>query len=116
MRQYELTYILRPDLEASAINALVERINGYITAEGGAVSKVVPWGLRTLTYPIRKQREGYYVFTLFTLDAAAVARFEQRLRLMEDVLRYLIVRTDEDEEDLETNETTSETAAAPEHA
>ncbi|MCX7939689.1 MAG: 30S ribosomal protein S6, partial [Thermoflexales bacterium] len=57
-----------------------------------------PWGLRTLAYPIRKQREGYYVFTLFSLDAAAVARFEQRLRLIEDVLRYLIVRTDEDEE------------------
>jgi len=48
-----------------------------------------------LSYPIRKYREGYYVFSIVELAAPTLARFEQRLRLMEDVIRYLIVRTDE---------------------
>ena len=95
MRKYELTYITKPDLEAGALAALIERVNGLVTSEGGTIVKISQWGLRQLSYPIRKYREGYYVFSIVELAAPTLARFEQRLRLMEDVIRYLIVRADE---------------------
>ena len=95
MRKYELTYITKPDLDTGALAALIERVNGLVTSEGGTIVKISQWGLRQLSYPIRKYREGYYVFSIVELAAPTLARFEQRLRLMEDVIRYLIVRTDE---------------------
>ncbi|GIV85119.1 MAG: hypothetical protein KatS3mg052_2126 [Candidatus Roseilinea sp.] len=94
MRKYELTYIAKPDLDASALAALIERVNGFVTSEGGAVVETTPWGLRQLAYPIRKYREGYYVFSVIELEAVSLARIEQRLRLMEDIIRYLLVRAD----------------------
>ncbi|PJF47223.1 MAG: 30S ribosomal protein S6 [Chloroflexi bacterium] len=95
MRKYELTYIVKPDLDASARAALLERVNGFVTSEGGAVVETTPWGLRQLAYPIRNYREGYYVFSVIELEAVSLARIEQRLRLMEDIIRYLLVRADE---------------------
>ncbi len=95
MRKYELTYIVKPDLDASALAALIERVNGFVTSEGGAVVETTQWGLRQLAYPIRKYREGYYVFSVVELEALGLARIEQRLRLTEDIIRYLLVRADE---------------------
>ncbi|MCS6846440.1 MAG: 30S ribosomal protein S6 [Anaerolineae bacterium] len=95
MRKYELTYIAKPDLDASALAALIERVNGFVTSEGGAVVETSQWGLRQLSYPIRKYREGYYVFSVIELAAHSLARIEQRLRLTEDIIRYLLVRADE---------------------
>ena len=95
MRDYELTYIIKPDLEASALSALVERINGFVTADGGSIVKTNQWGVRHLAYPIRRYREGHYVFSVIQLEATALARIEGRLRLQEDVLRYLLVRADD---------------------
>lgn len=97
MRKYELTYIAKPDLDTSALTALIERINGFVTSEGGAVVQTTQWGLRQLAYPIRKYREGYYVFSVIELEATSLARIEQRLRLTEDIIRYLLVRADERE-------------------
>jgi len=96
MRKYELTYIAKPDLDASALAALIERVSSFVTSEGGAIVKTSQWGLRQLSYPIRKYREGYYVFSAIELEAPTLARLEQRLRLTEDIIRYLIVRADED--------------------
>lgn len=95
MRKYELTYIAKPDLDANALAALIERINGFVTSEGGAVVETTQWGLRPLSYPIRKYREGYYVFSVVELEAPSLAKIEQRLRLTEDIIRYLLVRADE---------------------
>ena len=96
MRKYELTYITKPDLDAGALAALIERVSSFVASEGGTVVKTSQWGLRQLSYPIRKHREGYYVFSIVELEAPTLARLEQRLRLTEDVIRYLIVRADED--------------------
>lgn len=95
MRTYELTYIAKPDLDAASLAALIERVNGFVAAEDGTVLKTDRWGLRSLSYPIRKYREGHYVFTLLVLKANALARIEQRLRLTEDIIRYLLVRADD---------------------
>jgi small subunit ribosomal protein S6 len=96
MRDYELTYIAQPGLDATNLAALIERINGFVTGEGGVVVKVNQWGLRPLSYPIRKFRDGYYVFCVLQLEAPSLARIEQRLRLVEDVVRYLLVHAEDD--------------------
>lgn len=127
MRTYELTYIAKPDLDAASLAALIERVNGFVTAEDGTVLRTDRWGLRSLSYPIRKYREGHYVFTLLMLEAKALARIEQRLRLTEDIIRYLLVRADDADTasaagaaavdvdvmgGLETDESTAESANA----
>jgi small subunit ribosomal protein S6 len=97
MRDYELTYIIKPDLDPAALAGVIERVSGFVTVEGGgAITKTTPWGLRQLAYPIRRYREGQYVFSLIQIEPAAMARIEQRLRMNEDVLRFLMVRADED--------------------
>ncbi len=101
MRTYELTYIVKPDLDDKTLAALIERVNGMVIADGGAVIKLDRWGLRPLSYPIRKYREGHYIFALLALPAAAPGRLEQRLRLTEDIIRHLLVRADEAEDTAE---------------
>lgn len=96
MRNYELTYIVKPDIDATNLAALIERVKGFVTAEGGKVVKTDQWGMRHLSYPIRRYRDGHYVFSTLELEAASLARIEQRLRLLEDVLRYLLVRADDE--------------------
>ncbi len=95
-RYYELTLIIKPDVDDAGAAALMERISGFITAEGGKILKSVPWGMRRLMYPIRKFRDGRYVFNLLELDAKSVTRIENRLKLMEDVIRFLFIRADDD--------------------
>lgn len=96
MRQYELTYIVHPQVDSEGLAAVIQEVTGVVEANGGAVQKVEPWGLRRLAYPIRKVREGQYVFMEITLSAKGVAELERALKLKEPILRYLIVRTDED--------------------
>lgn len=95
MRPYEIVFIVHPDLDENALNETVERVKGWIAAEGGEVTKVDLWGKRELAYPIRKRREGYYVLLESTMPGEAVARVERNLRIHEPIMRYLIVRTDE---------------------
>jgi small subunit ribosomal protein S6 len=115
MRTYELTYIVKPDLDDRSLAALIERVSGMVTADGGTVLKLDRWGLRPLSYPIRRYREGHYVFALLALPAAAPGRLEQRLRLTEDIIRHLLVRADEAEDTAEapSQEVTSESVSLP---
>lgn len=94
-RNYELTFIVKPDVDATNLTTVLDRVKDVITAEGGSIVKVDQWGMRRLMYPIRKYREGQYVFELVQLEANSVSRIEARLRLMEDVVRYLLVRADD---------------------
>lgn len=94
-RNYELTFIVKPDTDATNLAVLLEKVKDTITAEGGSIVKVDQWGLRRLMYPIRKYREGQYVFELVQLEANSVAKIEARLRLMEDIIRYLFIRADD---------------------
>jgi len=95
MRNYELTFIVHPELEKGGVTAAIERVKQLIVEGGGQVNKVDPWGKRRLAYPIRKQREGYYVVMQVQLPPEAVSELERRLELDEEVLRYLVVRTEE---------------------
>src|SRR5258708_8001592 len=95
---YENVFIARQDVTAAQVEALTEQFAGIVTAQGGTVTKREYWGLKSLSYRVRKNRKGHY--TLLNIDgpAAAVIELERNLRLHEDVLRQLTVRVDELEE------------------
>jgi small subunit ribosomal protein S6 len=94
-RDYELTFVVRPQTEDDGLKNVIERVRGWISADQGQVVKVDQWGRRRLAYPINKQREGFYVFMQVQLEPASVKGIERNLELSEDILRYLIVRVDD---------------------
>ena len=116
-RNYELTFIVKPDIDATNLTAVLDRVKEYISAEGGSIVKLDQWGMRRLMYPIRKFREGQYVFALVRLEATSIIRIENRLRLTEEIIRYLLVRADEDAEaPVESAEAPAAASAEPQPA
>ncbi len=95
MRDYELTFIIHPQVDQEGLAAAIEEVKGLVESAGGAVHQVKPWGLRRLAYPIQKQREGQYVLMEIGLEPDGIAELERGLKLKELVIRHLIVRTDE---------------------
>ena len=91
MRDYEIVYIFRSSLTSEEIGAKLERYHTVITGGPGEVTASVHWGKRQLAYPIRKQRNGYYVVAQFASDPDSLVELERVLKLEDDVLRYLIV-------------------------
>ncbi|MCD6541479.1 30S ribosomal protein S6 [Candidatus Bipolaricaulota bacterium] len=96
MRDYEVVYIIRPDLDEQRRKEKIERINQLIRERGGEVQNVDEWGTRIMAYEIDDFREGYYVLVNFTLPPNEVSSLEERLRVDDELLRYQIVRTDGD--------------------
>ena len=95
MALYEHIFIARQDISGQAVDALAEEFAGMVRENGGEVTKVENWGLRTLAYRIKKNRKGHYV--LMNIDAPhdAVAEMERNERINEDVLRIMTIRVDE---------------------
>ncbi|MBS4959933.1 MAG: 30S ribosomal protein S6 [Clostridiales bacterium] len=92
MNKYELALVLSPSIDEETKNAEMTKIQELIERFGGKIEKVDEWGKRRLAYPIAKNNEGFYSFTTFEADPSAPAEIESRVRIMENVLRYLIVR------------------------
>jgi small subunit ribosomal protein S6 len=90
MREYELVFIIHPDLDDTATNDLIERVKGWITDSGGSVDKVDPWGKRKMAYPIRKQNNGQYFLFNIQIDPTFVAELERNLRFVEPIMRFLV--------------------------
>jgi len=97
MPKYELVFIVQPAMEEEPLNALVERMGKAISDLKGQATQVDNWGRRRLAYPIRKHREGLYYLVQMDMPATAVRSLEKSIKMMEDVMRYLIVRKDEEE-------------------
>ena len=95
MANYESVLIARQDLGVSQVNSLVSDLSDVIKSEGGEVVKVDNWGLKNLAYRIKKNRKGYYVLLNITAPAKAVSEYERRIRLNEDIIRYMTVKVDE---------------------
>lgn len=97
MRDYEITIIVQPELDNEAREALIERITGWIS-DGNEDNKpkMDVWGQRRMAYPIRKFKNGFYVYYEAQMDPARVRELEQNLQFTEDILRYLVVRQDEE--------------------
>lgn len=91
---YEVTYILRPSLEETEVEARANAIAEIVKGQGGEVGAVERLGKKRLAYEIADSREGNYVVMQFTSDAAVSKELERQLKLHEDVLRALVVRLD----------------------
>ena len=98
MPLYEHTFMVRQDLSNAQVDALTEQFKSVIEAGDGKVAKMEYWGIKPLSFRIKKNRKAHY--TLFNLDAppAAVAEMERQMSLHEDVIRFLTVRVDALEE------------------
>jgi small subunit ribosomal protein S6 len=94
MRRYELMLVIRPDVADDKSQALVDRTTRGISAAGGQIVKVAPWGRRRLAYPIDRHREGSYHIILFEAPPEAIVELEHTLLITEEVLRHLVTRVD----------------------
>jgi len=94
LREYELVMILDPELEDEQTSAAVDRMKQFVTVRGGEVSDVNPWGKRRLSYPIKSRTEGNYFITHLRMEPSQTAELEATLRLAEEVLRHLLVKTE----------------------
>ncbi len=92
MNKYELAVVVNAKIEDDARTATIEKVQNYITRFGGTITNVDEWGKKRLAYEIQKMREGYYYFINFESEATAPAEIESRLRIMENVIRFLCVK------------------------
>ena len=90
MREYELVFIVHPDLDETALKDLVEKVSGWISEAGGTIAKVDFWGKKKLAYVIRKQKEGHYILVRTQMDPSFGATLERNLRFTEPILRFLL--------------------------
>jgi len=95
VRDYELMYIVRPELDDDALRASTESVESIIRGLGGTISKTTMWGKRRLAYEVDRLRDGHYVIALIQLDGARVTELERALQIHDTVFRHLIVRRDE---------------------
>lgn len=91
---YEVTYIVRPNLEEADVDAKVEKIASTLKDNGAQLGEIEKLGKRRLAYEIADVREGYYVVMKFNSDAAQAKELERQLRLNEDVMRALLIKLD----------------------
>ena len=92
MNKYELAVVVNAKIEDDARAAVIEKVQNYITRFGGTITNVDEWGKKRLAYEIQKMREGYYYFIHFESESTSPAEIEKRIRIMDNVLRYLCVK------------------------
>ena len=94
MNKYELCVVLSAKIEDDERAAALEKVQGYITRFGGTVTDIEEWGKKKLAYEVQKMKEAYYYFIHFDAEATAPYEIEHRVRIMENVIRYLCVRAE----------------------
>lgn len=94
MREYELMYIARPNLETAQYEALQERVTGLIARDGGELTGLDVWGKKKLAYPIKHETEGYYVVLTFRGGEVLVQELNRVLTITDEFLRHKILRLD----------------------
>lgn len=92
MSKYELALVVNAKIEDEAREAVVEKAKNYVTRYGGTVTEVEEWGKKRLAYEVQKMREGFYYFIQFEADATCPAEVERHVRIMDNVMRYLVVK------------------------
>jgi small subunit ribosomal protein S6 len=98
MSLYEHVYLARQDASAQQVEELTAHLKGVIEGLGGSVAKSEYWGVKSLSYRLRKNRKAHFTLLNIEAPAAAINEIERLERLNEDVLRYLTIRVDEHEE------------------
>ncbi len=94
MPLYESTFITRPDVTAQQVETLTQQFTDLVKAQGGTVPKTEYWGLKSLSYRLKKNRKGHYSFMQLDAPPGAVAELERNMRINEDVIRYLTVKVE----------------------
>jgi small subunit ribosomal protein S6 len=94
MREYELVYILTPEIAEDAVPEAMDRVNRVIAGRGANVTQSERWGRRRLAYPIKRFLEGTYVVNQLQMTPERAVEVDSGLKLTEEVLRYLLVRRD----------------------
>ena len=92
MSKYELALVVNAKIEDEAREAVVEKAKGYVARYGGTVTEVEEWGKKRLAYEVQKMREGFYYFIQFEADATCPAEVDRHVRIMDNVMRYLVVK------------------------
>ena len=94
MNKYELALVINAKIEDDARTDAIEKIKALIEKFGGEITNVDEWGKKKLAYEIQKMHEGFYYFIQFEADSQCPAEIERHVRIMDNVLRYLVVRKD----------------------
>ncbi len=113
LRDYEILYIVRPELDDDGVGQAVQSVETLIKNLGGEAAKSDVWGRRRLAYEVAHLREGYYVLTDFQLDAERVKEMEATLKISDTVFRHLITRKPEKARRQEERAAARREAAAP---
>jgi small subunit ribosomal protein S6 len=96
MRNYEIMFIVNPSALEEEIDKINGQIENVITSGGGTIVKIEKMGKRRLAYEVGKHREGYYVLFVITANGDIIKESERRLRVMDSIVKYLTVCTDEE--------------------
>jgi small subunit ribosomal protein S6 len=99
-RSYEVMYIVRPDVEEADLDKLIEGFEKNVTDGGGEVKSTEKMGRRRLAYTVRKFNDGFYVLMTVLAAGSLIAEIERRLRVSEQVIKFITVRIDEEEKRL----------------
>ena len=92
MSKYELAVVVSAKLEDDARAQVIEKVRALVTRFGGNVTEVEEWGKKKLAYEIQKMKEGFYYFIHFESETTTPGEIEQRIRIMDGVIRYLCVK------------------------
>ena len=94
MNKYELCVVVNAKIEEAERTATLNAVKELIARFGGEITKVDEWGRKRLAYEIQKMRDGYYCFIRFNAESTAPVEIESRIRIMDNVIRFLCVRQD----------------------
>jgi small subunit ribosomal protein S6 len=100
-RTYELMFIVRPDMTEEDLDKLIAMLQSIVPASGGSIQKVDKMGKRRLAYTVKRFHEGIYVLMVVEGGGAVIHELERRLRVTEQVIKFLTVRTDEEQKRLD---------------
>jgi small subunit ribosomal protein S6 len=100
-RTYELMFIVRPDMTEEDLDKLLSMLQSIVPASGGSIVKVDKMGKRRLAYTVKRFHEGIYVLMVIEGGGAVIHEVERRLRVTEQVIKFLTVRTDEEQKRLD---------------
>ena len=95
MNKYELAVVVSAKIEDDERAATIEKVKEIITKHGGTITNVDEWGKKRLAYDVQKMREAFYYFIQFDGQSTVPTEIDSRVRLMENVVRYLVVKQDE---------------------
>jgi small subunit ribosomal protein S6 len=99
-RTYEIMFIVRPDVEEADLDKLIEGFSANVTSGGGEIKSVEKMGRRRLAYTVRKFNDGFYVLLTVEAQGSLISEIERRLRVSEQVIKFITVRMDEEEKRL----------------